>query len=149
MSSKVLSRRRTRMMPGFNLTPMLDMVFYLLFFFILATKMRDESARLDVRLPASATAPAAADRERRPALTLDAQGRVFFKNRPMLHEELALELAHLAGQGVKEIAIRGDERVVYGRVVEVMDWCKQAGMKTVLLDLRRPATAPGAAPAVR
>jgi len=149
MSRKVLSRRRTRMMPGFNLTPMLDMVFYLLFFFILATKMRDESARLDVRLPASASAPAASDRERPPALTLDAQGRLFFQNRPMIREQLALELARLLGKGEKEIAIKGDERVGYGRVVEVMDWCRQAGMKAVLLDLRRPAKSPGAAPAAR
>ena len=149
MSSKVLSRRRTRMTPGFNLTPMLDMVFYLLFFFILATKMRDESARLDVRLPASATAPAAAERDRRPALTLDAQGRVFFQSRPMIREQLEMELVRLVGKGQKEIAIKGDERVGYGRVVEVMDWCKQAGMKTVLLDLRRSAGSSGAAPAAR
>lgn len=42
MMRKILYRRRPRMEPGFNLTPMLDMVFYLLFFFIMATKMRDD-----------------------------------------------------------------------------------------------------------
>lgn len=138
MSSKVLNRRRARMEPGFNLTPMLDMIFYLLFFFIMATKMRDDNERqMAVRLPAAAGAVATEiKKEAAPSITLGPDGKIFFKSRSMVKEELDLELRHLLGKGQTEIAIRGDERVNYGRVVEVMGWCKLAGMKSVMLDLR-------------
>ena len=137
MSGKVLQRRRMRMQPGFNMIPMIDMVFYLLFFFILATQIRRETAQFDVRLPASATAPPVTSPSATPSITVDAGGRVYFKDRPMIKEELALELHYLAGKGQHEIAIRGDERADFGRMVEVMDWCKLAGIKTVTLETRR------------
>lgn len=145
MSARILRRRRAGMEPGFNLTPMLDMIFYLLFFFILATKIRDDNEqRMDVKLPqAASSVEAAAKREPPPSLTLGADGRVFFKGREMVKEELDLELTYLAAKGQQEISIRGDEKVDYGRVIEVMDWCKLAGLKTVLLDMKRvPLEAP-------
>lgn len=142
MMRKVLHRRHPRMEPGFNLTPMLDMVFYLLFFFIMATKMRDDlEQRLDVRLPSARSAqavPAAAT----PSLLMTPDGRILYQNRPIELPELNSELHRLALQGQHEIAIRADERINYGRIIKVMDWCKLAGMKSVLLELARSESGP-------
>lgn len=132
------------MEPGFNLTPMLDMIFYLLFFFIMATKVRDDASQgLDVRLP-SAKSARTVQMEPSPALTLTAEGQVLFKDRPVTRPQLELELRGLMSKGQYDIVIRGDERVSFGRVIELMDWCKLAGMKTAMWEMR-PADAAGAA----
>jgi biopolymer transport protein ExbD len=139
MKSRVQTRRAGALEPGINLTPMLDMIFNLLFFFVLATNIRDESTRMDIRLPSAASAARETSEEKPLSITVNAEGRVFFKDRPMVKEELELELRHLIQKGRHEVAIRGDERVDYGRVIEVMDWCKLAGMKSVILTLGKPA----------
>ena len=77
-----------------------------------------------------------------PAITLDPAGRVYFKGRPIVDAELELELHHIAGKGGREISIRGDRRVDYGRVVEVMDICRRSGILDIALELERPPAAP-------
>jgi biopolymer transport protein ExbD len=139
MSSAARPRRRNSLDFGVNLTPMLDMIFNLLFFFVLATQIRQETAQMEVRLPSTATQSAARELTRPLAVTLDSAGKIFFNDREMVEAELALELHALAAKGQKEIFIRGDERVDYGRVVTVMDVCKRAGLGSVLLDLKSAA----------
>jgi biopolymer transport protein ExbD len=146
MKRKNAQRRHARIEPGFNLTPMLDMIFYLLFFFIMATKIRDMTDQnMDVRLP-SAKSGTTVQAEATPSVTLTSDGKVFYHDHALERGELDQALHTLVNQGRQEIALRGDKRVDYGRVVEVMDWCKQAGMKSVLLELGQPE--PGASGAV-
>jgi len=64
----------------------------------------------------------------------------------MVKEEIELELRHMAGAGKREVTIRGDERVDFGRVVQVMDWCKFSGMTAVTLDMRRAGQLPPSEP---
>lgn len=130
------TRRRRRLQPGINLVPMLDMVFNLLFFFLLATDFRQSLAHMEVRLPSAAPGQPAATPEEDATITLDAESRIYYRDREVVPEELDLELHVLAAKGTTRIVVRGDERVNYGKVVEVMNRCKAAGLTEVQLDLR-------------
>jgi len=79
MSIKVLQRRRMRMQPGFNLTPMLDMVFLFALFLYFSHKIRDEAARMDVRLPASTTAAPADEQKLPPSIHAGRPGTRLFQ----------------------------------------------------------------------
>ena len=63
-----------------NMTPLIDMVFLLLIFFLVATTFAQEERKLDIQLPATATIqPLSAPPQRSPSLThrtrLDAAGQ--------------------------------------------------------------------------
>lgn len=140
--SLLYRRRHGRMEPGFNLTPMLDMIFYLLFFFIMATKMRDDAELgLDVRLPQARSAQEV-QVEATPTLTLTAEGSIYYNNRLTNQSELEMQLRGQVGKGQYNIVIRGDERASLGRAVELLDWCRTIGMKGAILDTRPAESGP-------
>ena len=136
MSSASIRHRRRRVSPGITLTPMLDVIFNLIFFFILATTIRDETFMMDITLPQSQTASQPVPEDFPPTITLDAEGRIQFKGRLMVRDELELELFHLAGKGRQEVLISGDESVAWGRIFEVIDLCESAGLVAVQVHAR-------------
>ncbi|MCL5271318.1 MAG: biopolymer transporter ExbD, partial [bacterium] len=101
MSRRTARSRKSGLEPGINLTPMLDMIFNLLFFFVLATQIRTNARQMEVQLPEAGSAVAADEKKAPPVVTLDAKGNIYFNERPVVEEELALYLHHLAG-GVKK-----------------------------------------------
>jgi biopolymer transport protein ExbD len=101
--------RRRRIPTGINLTSLLDAIFNLVFFFLLATTLRREEGQARVELPRSETAAVAEDV--RDSIWLDAQGRVFYREREMQDGELARELERMVAAGTRELTIRGDTNV--------------------------------------
>lgn len=124
-------RRRSILAPGINLTPLLDVIFNLLFFFLLATTLRNEEAQTEITLPDSDMAVRADSGQL--AIDLNAQGEIFYQGRPMVAEELELEMIALVQEGETEVLIRGDRDVGLGKVYAVMDLCRRAGLKAVSL----------------
>ena len=120
-------RRRRRLEAGITLTPMLDVIFNLIFFFVLTTTIRQEMTQLPVRLPEAASSQAAAATAT-PTLVLDAEGRLYFDDRYVADSELELLLRDLAAGGGTEIRLRGDKEAQWERVVRVMDICRKVGM---------------------
>ncbi len=131
MSQRNRTSRRRRIATGINLTSLLDAIFNLVFFFLLATTLRQEEGQARVQLPQSDTAETISlDRK---AVSLDAEGRIFYGDKPIQEAELELEMRRLAENGVKEIMIRGDRDVGLGRVYSVMDLCRKSGLEAVSL----------------
>lgn len=130
-------RRRRRLSAGINLTPMLDVVFNLLFFFVMSTEIKSGVAQLSVRLPQASSASkvqAAAV----PTLILDQAGRIFYENRPVGDSELELVLRSVAQNGGREVRLRGDERVDLGKAVKIMDLCRKTGLGMSLMTQAKP-----------
>jgi len=123
--------------PGINLTPLLDAIFNLVFFFLLATTLRREEVEARVQLP-----PAESGLSRpapMPELTVDAHETIYLNGVTIADEEkLEAELAQLASEGVREIAIRGDETVRYGLIRRLMDLCGRAGLDALYLTGVKP-----------
>lgn len=121
--------------PGLDLTPMIDMVFLLLIFFLVATTFHQAEREMQIALPyASAAGPmSAALREL--IINVDAQGAVFVSGRQVSDDELQqMVKSAVAANAEQKVSVRGDRGARYGAVVRVLDICKHAGVQQPYLD---------------
>ena len=117
-------RRRTSNVP--NLTPLIDIVFLLLAFFMLTSHfVRDEVLNID--LP-EADSGAALDEPQQVEVIINAAGE-YSLNKQIVSLEVLQELliVELKNQKEKVVRIRGDENVDLGAAIEVFDAARKAG----------------------
>jgi biopolymer transport protein ExbD len=119
---------------GFNMTPMIDVVFQLIIFFLLSSHLARQETQLALPLPAAASGqdqPA----DQRPRLTVNvlADGTLLVAGRPVTPDELTTRMHdRLAEHGADlEVRIRGDRAVAYRFVEPVMLACVRAGIWNV------------------
>lgn len=102
-----------------ELTPLIDVVFLLLIFFMVSTAFVDFPRRMDITLP---TSKAASDNEvvKNLEIEMTKDKKIYVKGRRTSLKQLEARLAVLKKpQDVKTI-IRADKDIVYGDVVKVM-----------------------------
>lgn len=128
-------RRRSSGVP--NLTPLIDMVFLLLVFFMLTSHfVREES--LPVDLPSAESGAPLKDREVL-EIVADAQSRLRIHNRIVEPEDLATALREaLAGGDVHTVRLRGDRRATLDVTVTVLDAARSAGAEGVDIVTEEP-----------
>ena len=114
---------------GFNMTPMIDVVFQLIIFFLLSNHLAKQETQLPLPLPA-ATSGMVELADARPRLTVNvlADGTLLVANRPVKPDELVgLLRGRRAAHGDElEVRIRADRAVLYRRVEPVLVACVQA-----------------------
>jgi len=114
-----------------NLTPMLDMVFNLLLFFLAATTFAKEEVELDLRLPQakSGTPP---EVTKQFVVNVFADGRLSVDGREVTLEALRQKLTAL-GQRDRDqaVLVRGDQQAQFGVGVQVLDACRLAKLAKV------------------
>ena len=104
-----------------NVTPMLDLAYVLLVIFIIMTTATVQG--IQVNLPKASNTPSLA-KPKTKAVTIDANGQVFLDTYPVSMSELESRL-----RGFKAITpdlpvvIKGDAKIQYEKVIEVMDLC--------------------------
>jgi biopolymer transport protein TolR len=128
-------RRRRRGRRGvineINMTPFIDVMLVLLIVFMVAAPMMTVGVPLD--LPQTKAAPLNAD-AKPVTLSIRATGQVFLADTELQDPEIVDKLTSVAKQGFEErIFIRGDKKVDYGRVAQVMSVVTSAGYKRVAL----------------
>lgn len=113
--------------PGLPLTPLIDIVFLLLIFYISIGRIQQIEAQLSIDIP---TAKAGEQAERSIGdviVNVDADGGITVNNAPMEMAELERRLSRLAeispGQSV---IIRSDGAAAWQDVVAVLDACAMA-----------------------
>lgn len=117
---------------GMNLAPLIDVVFLLLIFFMVATTFIEREKELGVDLPQAETGedPLESPDELVINLLLDGSIRV---NGVTVDEDGLLETLERAARANREtpVTIRGDRDVAYQRVVAVMDTCRVTGLSDI------------------
>ena len=106
-------------------TPMSDIIFNLLLFFLLTASFAAETG-IDLSLPKTVepTVVQADD----VVVTLTKSGQVYIDTRAVPWDALAEELAGAIGRSEDHrVVVRGDDGVALGRVVEVMDAARRGG----------------------
>jgi biopolymer transport protein TolR len=114
-----------------NMTPFIDVMLVLLIVFMVAAPLMTAGVPLD--LPQTRAAPLNVDAK---PITLSIRhgGQVFFGENEVRDEEIVPRLTASAPQGTEErVFVRGDKRVDYGRVAQVMSIVTGAGFKRVAL----------------
>lgn len=125
-------RRRAVAAPGLDLTPMVDVVFLLIIFFMVSTTFITLETGLPVDLPQAQSAQA--QPSDLPTVTVTRDERVFLAGAEVPIAELAVLLqATLEATGLTTVVLRADEAVPHGFVVEVMDLIKRAGAQRIAI----------------
>jgi biopolymer transport protein ExbD len=119
---------------GINMTPMIDVVFQLIIFFLVTSHFARQELQMSLPLPAADSGlaePTAA----RPKLVINVtgDGGIHFTGRQVTPAELQARLAQRAAElGTDvEVRIRGDRSVAYRHVEPVMVACARAGIWNV------------------
>jgi biopolymer transport protein ExbD len=112
-----------------NVTPLLDLAWVLLLVFIIMATAAVQGISVD--LPRASNAPGLA-RPRTHAVTVAADGRLFFDTTPVTASELRLRLEQLkAVDPNPPIVVKGDAAVRYEEVIAALDLVKSAKITNV------------------
>lgn len=125
---------------GINLTPMIDVVFQLIIFFLVSSRMAKQEAQMELPLPVADHGVASRPEEgRRLTLNILAGGGLVLAGRHIEVGELPTRLAEVmrAEQGRIELRIRGDRQVPYAHVEPVLRACAQVGVWDVKFSVYR------------
>jgi biopolymer transport protein ExbD len=115
-----------------NLTPMIDVVFLLLVFFLAATTFAREEVELDLRLPEAKSGEAGKQQGRQLVVNLLADGRLSMEGREVTLEALRQKLAAAAARDREQgVLVRGDRAAQFGIGLQVLDACRLAKLAKV------------------
>ena len=114
-----------------SLTPLIDVVFLLLIFFLVATRFAEEDRELDVPLPDASEAKPLTVKPREIFVNIDQQGQYFIGRQVVDLDQLEHMLAEAATNNPvnQSVIIRADKRVPFDFVVQAINRCKKAGIQ--------------------
>jgi biopolymer transport protein ExbD len=102
-----------------NVTPMLDLAYVLLVIFIIMTTASVQGIK--VNLPKASNTPSLA-KPKTKAITISEAGQLFLDAYPVTLAELETRLAQLkAADPELPVVVKGDAKVQYEKVIEVLD----------------------------
>ncbi|MEX2119650.1 MAG: biopolymer transporter ExbD [Pirellulales bacterium] len=123
--------RKSTALGKLNLTPMIDIVFLLLIFFLVATRFEEQERELDVVLPQASEARPLTSRPRELFVNVDQHGRYVVNGEQLNEAALLGTLLQAAADnpGRQTVIIRGDKRCALESVVVVMNLCNRANIR--------------------
>ena len=126
--------------PELNLTPLIDVVFILLIFFMVSTTFQKES-EINIELPEASADPVETKKDVL-ELVIDAEGRYFIEQQQVVNTELETlkkAISKFLGErtGIP-VVIRADRRTPYEAVIRAMDATSQLGLVQMSLATSQP-----------
>jgi biopolymer transport protein ExbD len=128
MFSDDQSRRRVSL----DISPLLDVVFLLLIFFLVTTTFMPD-ASMDLELPESTTATQSEIAAT--VVTVGEDGGVQIDGDSVSMQELERTVAALLPEERGKITVRADARVDYGVIVRIIDALRNAGVDALSLPM--------------
>lgn len=127
-----------------NMTPMIDMVFLLLIFFLAAASFAKQERHVDIHLPTSAGTRALSAPTKQLVINILDDGTIDVAAKRFTHEQLAAFLAdELQNQTEREVLIRADGGSRHRDFADVVRICKDLGVTNLKIGYVVPA---GSAP---
>jgi biopolymer transport protein ExbD len=125
--------------PGFQIAPMVDIVFLLLIFFLVTWYFSRSETELDVKVPKAREGKETRRAVGEVILNVKSNGTVVMNRRQMNATELQDTLQKIASLYPDQaVILRGDESTDYRHVVEVLDTCRRANIWNVAFATSRP-----------
>jgi biopolymer transport protein ExbD len=123
--------------PQLDMTPMIDVVFELIIFFVVTIKQEDTLSKLNANRPAPAAGPSSSS-ESDTTVTIevgkgyDANGVLIYNKRVVKRKELDQNLREVARTSKKTpIIVKCSEDSPHKALVDVLDICYQNGLFSV------------------
>ena len=118
-----------RIMSEINVTPLVDVMLVLLIVFMVTAPMLKSG--VDVQLPTAGMAPLDKG-ERAVTISIDRSGRIYLDRHgftlPEFRRRAPVVLSEIGG---RPVYLRGDSRISYGIIVQVMSVLKGAGVERI------------------
>lgn len=123
---------RMKKKPIFMIIPMIDIIFFLLVFFMMNSLQTVAQKALSVQLPQAQSASAPVQMPI--ILTLDKEGHITLDNKPVTIDEASqLMKQHMTENVNAAVILQADKKTAHGQVVAVMDMLKGAGVKRLAI----------------
>jgi biopolymer transport protein ExbD len=118
-----------------DFVPMVDVLFNLLIFFLLATSLKQAEREMHIALPvAKASGPISAAL-REIVVNVDAGGAIIVGAKRIEPEDLhAMVQEAVKANPEQKVTVRADRTTAYENVVRVLDICKGSGVQQPYLD---------------
>ncbi|MCG8405313.1 MAG: biopolymer transporter ExbD [Phycisphaerales bacterium] len=118
-----------------ELTPMIDMVFLLLIFFLVATTFHQAEREMKIALPEAQAAMPISATLREFIINVDAEGRIMVSGQWIEPETLRSMVTNAVKDNPEQkVTVRGDRDSSYANIVRVLDICKGSGIQEPYLD---------------
>ncbi|MEW4455001.1 biopolymer transporter ExbD [Bremerella sp. JC817] len=129
----------------FNMTPMIDVVFLLIIFFLVSSHLAKQEAQMPLPLPAAESGHEIVDDQMaRVVVNIEADGTLILAGRRVPAEQLVERFAaerERSGDSI-EVRIRCDRATPYANVKPVMLAATEAGIWSIAFSVIRPEDAP-------
>ena len=121
---------QTNEKPVLMIIPMIDIIFFLLVFFMMSMLTMVTQKTIALNLPK--TTVAKVDTTKTVPVSVTKDGQIYVEQDPVTLEELSARLATMkTGDEKLTVVLRGDTEVNYGAVVSVMDVIRLSGIERV------------------
>lgn len=126
-------RRRIQESPKVDLTPMIDVVFLLLIFFMISTTFIERPG-LSINLPASSSEQIKQSKKE-VQVYLAENGDIYLQREKVSLEELLRHLLSFDQMTTKKMTflLMADKAALHGKVVQLMDAAKKAGFGSLAI----------------
>ncbi len=119
-----------------EMTPMIDVVFLLLIFFMVSTSFVDFSRRMDIALPES-RASIEADKKKTFTVEMGIEGKMSLNGQTVTLDSLGKILKEESKDAIQKSAIiKADKGISYGKVVKVMGIVKAVDINDISIAVR-------------
>jgi biopolymer transport protein ExbD len=127
----VVTIKRGTSLFSLSLTPLIDVVFLLLIFFLVATKFAEEERELHVLLPEASEAQPLTSEPRELFVNIDSEGQYYVRGKILTLDELGsvLEIARVNNPTRASVIIRADKRCRWQYVVASINACLKADIR--------------------
>jgi len=123
--------------PTVNLTPMIDIVFLLIIFFMVGTKFSELERNISLSVPQVKDVGALTPAPQRREVSVFEDGRIALDRDDVTLDELTQQLTSARQQySDLGVLVRGDAGGRYQRVAEVLAACKEAGIGELGISVR-------------
>ncbi|MGI9466286.1 MAG: ExbD/TolR family protein [Rubripirellula sp.] len=122
--------KRSSIASTLSLTPLIDVVFLLLIFFLVTSEFEEEERRLDIVLPTATSAVPMTSKPREVVIDINSEGELYLSGKAtdLSGLQLFLEAAVSNNPTNQTVIIRADRTAAFQPVVSVMDVCNRTGV---------------------
>ncbi|MDZ4849306.1 MAG: biopolymer transporter ExbD [Pirellulaceae bacterium] len=124
--------KKSRVLDSLNMTPLIDCVFILLIFFLVATRFAQEDRELPVQLPSAQSAIPMTMEPQILTVGINEEGSFAIDGKMIPIEDVEVTIRQAVADNPinQTVIIRGDKRVPFQHVVSVMDVCQRLKVPT-------------------
>ncbi|NWO05586.1 MAG: biopolymer transporter ExbD [Alteromonadaceae bacterium] len=120
---------------GINITPLIDIVFLLLVFFMLTSHFINEK-KFEITLPEAESGRESSTNQSE-LISINRDGSVVQGERPLSAGQLKSLLVRMAGDE-RQLVLRVDERAPFEPVMALMDQARQEGVRAIGFAVQKP-----------